>query len=132
VANDRGVRRSVIVSHHLAVRDVDLQVASGEIVAVLGKNRSGKTTLFRLNEARCLPIAKNAKIQIACRCERADANDGLGAGTVGNYFSNRRVWNIKTAPLIENLKMQRSALRFKPFAIIGAVRTKSPVNFFRF
>lgn len=55
------------VSHryddHLAVDDVDLQVASGEIVAVLGKNGSGKTTLFRLMST-LLPIRKG-QIQIA-------------------------------------------------------------------
>ena len=42
----RGLRKSY--GRHEAVRDIDLEVAPGEIFAFLGPNGSGKTTLFRI------------------------------------------------------------------------------------
>ena len=56
-----GVRRSW--GRHLAVDDLDLAVAAGEVVAVVGLNGAGKTTLMRLLLGMVAPDAGQTRIR---------------------------------------------------------------------
>ncbi|MEX0782398.1 MAG: ABC transporter ATP-binding protein [Dehalococcoidia bacterium] len=51
--------RSVTVAYgeHVALRDVDLTLREGEILALIGPNGSGKTTLFRALAGLTAPVA---------------------------------------------------------------------------
>jgi ABC-type polysaccharide/polyol phosphate transport system ATPase subunit len=50
----RRLQRRVVYDDFVALRDIDLEVGTGERVGVIGRNGAGKSTLFRLI-ARVLP-----------------------------------------------------------------------------
>jgi ABC-2 type transport system ATP-binding protein len=58
---------------HEAIRDLSLQIASGEIFAILGPNGSGKTTLFRVLST-LIPI-QQGEVQILGFDVRRQADD---------------------------------------------------------
>jgi ABC-2 type transport system ATP-binding protein len=48
---------------HVVLKDVDLSIAPGEILVLLGENGAGKTTLMRLLSGELLPDAGTIEIQ---------------------------------------------------------------------
>ncbi|MDY6782631.1 MAG: ABC transporter ATP-binding protein [Cyanobacteriota bacterium] len=61
---------------HLAVNDIDLQVASGEVYGLIGPNGAGKTTLIRMLAAAEEPTAGEIYIN-GIRLLRDDSNPKL-------------------------------------------------------
>lgn len=61
----RRVQRRVVYDDFEAVKDVDLSVAAGERVGVIGRNGAGKSTLFRII-SRVLPPSEG-RVRVAGR-----------------------------------------------------------------
>lgn len=67
---DRGWLKSVLMPHrseryyepHEALVDVDLAIAPGEVVGILGRNGSGKSTLLRLLAGISLPSSGQVRV----------------------------------------------------------------------
>ena len=54
---------------HVAVDDVSIDVARGEIFGVLGANGSGKSTLIRLVSTCCCPTRARCACSASTSCE---------------------------------------------------------------
>jgi ABC-type branched-subunit amino acid transport system ATPase component len=88
----------------VAVRDLDLQVAEGEIVGLIGPNGSGKTTVFNLvtgiyraSAGRiALDLAGRGRYELVGRPSHAIT--GLG---IARTFQNQRLFNQMT--VLENV-----------------------------
>jgi ABC-type glutathione transport system ATPase component len=51
---------------HIAVNDIDLQVAAGEVCGLIGPNGAGKTTLLRMRRLRNRLQGKFTSMGIGC------------------------------------------------------------------
>jgi ABC-type branched-subunit amino acid transport system ATPase component len=92
------------------VRDVDLEVGSGELVALLGPNGAGKTTtiltiageLAPLRGAvRCLDLKDNASLHERTRAGLALVTDAHAVFTRMTVVENLRVFHTTTDTVIE-------------------------------
>ena len=61
--------------HFTAVRDVDIEVAPGEIVGLLGANGAGKTTLIRM----LLGLVSASAGEVALSANRRRGSPGAGS-----------------------------------------------------
>ena len=77
----------------VAVRDLSLSVASGEIVALLGPNGAGKTTTMRMLAGLILPTAGRIAID---RVDISEATAGLARRSVGLLTEAPGLWERLT------------------------------------
>jgi branched-chain amino acid transport system ATP-binding protein len=76
----RAIGLSVGYAGGAVVRDMDLRVGAGEVVAVLGRNGAGKTTTLRTIAGLIKPVAGRVEItgRVAAEPLHARARRGLG------------------------------------------------------
>jgi ABC-2 type transport system ATP-binding protein len=95
------VAADLLVADHLtrtfgdrvAVRDLSLSVASGEIVALLGPNGAGKTTTMRMLAGLILPTAGRIAID---RVDISESTAGLARESVGLLTETPGLWERLT------------------------------------
>ncbi|MBE1491572.1 ABC transporter ATP-binding protein [Plantactinospora soyae] len=93
----RGLRRSF--GGVLAVHDVDLDVAAGELRGVIGPNGAGKSTLFNLLGGQLAPNRGTVEYD-GSRIDRLPPHRRAGLG-IGIVFQNARIFHGMTA--LENV-----------------------------
>ncbi|MFC6016384.1 ABC transporter ATP-binding protein [Plantactinospora solaniradicis] len=93
----RGLRRSF--GGVLAVHDVDLDVAAGELRGVIGPNGAGKSTLFNLIGGQLAPNGGTVAYD-GSRIDRLPPHRRAGLG-IGVVFQNARIFHGMTA--LENV-----------------------------
>ena len=108
---DRLTRR---FADRVAVRDLSLSVAAGEIVALLGPNGAGKTTTMRMLAGLILPTAGRITIN---RVDITGATAGVGRRAVGLLTEAPGLWerltvraNLLTYARLQGLADPRGAV----------------------
>jgi branched-chain amino acid transport system ATP-binding protein len=111
-----------------AVRDVSLNVQSGEFVAIIGPNGAGKTTLLR-GLSRLVPVASGSITFNGERIERLDPWEVVKQGII-HVPEGRKL--VGTASVLDNLKLgayrqwtelqARLRLVYEIFPILGERR----------
>ncbi|MEW6266755.1 MAG: ABC transporter ATP-binding protein [Thermodesulfobacteriota bacterium] len=121
----QGVSKSF--DHFLAVREANLEVKKGEIVAVIGPNGAGKTTLFRLITGQHKPDAGRIIFQdeeITGLAPHQIARKGISLSyQVVNVFHRLTAFeNVQVAVLAHH---RRTLTFFKPAAGLLVAETEA-------